>query len=88
MRQQQILLIIHSDMIINKKLSKIKNFSFLQSNFILIKIVGIVFVGTVFATSIILSHMTNESSITLSKSLPCLQYTRIKMNKYKLLCRH
>ena len=66
--------IINSDMVINEKVSKIYKFSILQVTFSLLKFAGIVlvvivFIGTVFGTSIISSHVIMESPIILSKYL-------------------
>ena len=79
--KQQILTAISNVAVINKrasKISKIWKFFILQVTFFSSKFVGIVFAGTVFVivlfvVSIILLHVTTESSIMLFAYLPLLQ---------------
>ena len=76
--KQQILTAISNVAVINKRASKIWKFFILQITFFSSKFVGIVFAGTVFVivhfvVSIILLHVTTESSIMLFAYLPLLQ---------------
>ena len=76
--KQQILTAISNVAVINKRASKMWKFFILQITFFSSKFVGIVFAGTVFVivlfvASIILLHVTTESSIMLFAYLPLLQ---------------
>lgn len=79
MKQQQILAIISSDMVINKKPSKTKKFYIFKVTFFSLKLFRtafavIVFIGNtywnIFVTFMIVSHVITESSIARPKHLP------------------
>ena len=54
-------------MVINEKVSKINIFCCFLGYIFSLKFAGTVFVGTVLAVSIILSHLITESSIILAE---------------------